>query len=133
MLTVAARGKTGVVILRDHREDGSYVLLECREFVPGGGDGVLGLPEDEEEFPMLRETEERKARLHAERLEKKPFSLEVDISAMPPGGLRFHIRRFLRRAAEEAEVAERVEITPENANRWGFLGRQRENRRRETT
>jgi hypothetical protein len=126
MIRVAARDKTGIVILRDYRDDGSYVLLECHEFEPSGGGGVLGLPEDDEIFPMLRAAEEHKTFAHAERTQKKPFSLEVDISAMPRGELRFTSREFIEQAAEEAQVAEKVKITPENAERWGFLRREPE-------
>jgi hypothetical protein len=128
MITVAARDKTGVVILRDHRDDGSYVLLECRVFSPGGDGGVVVLP-DEEEFPMLRAAEETERLMRLEAADEKPFSLEVDVSAMPPGGLRFNNGKFVRQAAEAAQVGERARITPDNARRWGFLGRLRKRRR----
>jgi len=36
-------GTDGVVILRDLTPDGSYGLLECTEFEPSGGGGVLGM------------------------------------------------------------------------------------------
>ncbi len=124
MIRVATGDKTGIVIVRDDREDGSYVLLECHEFVPSGGGGVLGLPDEEEEFPMLRDVAENKTLAHAERTQKRPFSLEIDISSMPRGELRFSSREFIEQAAEEAEVAERAKITPENAEQWGFLGRE---------
>jgi len=129
MIRVVGRDKTGIVILRDSRPDGSYVLLECQEFTPSGNGGVLALPDTDEEFPMLlavREVQEGKTLIHAERTNKKPFSLEVDISAMPRGELRFHNREFIEHAVDEAEKTERTEITPENADRWGFMGRELE-------
>lgn len=72
---------------------------------------------------MLREVQERETLMHAERTNKKPFTLEVDISAMPRGELRFRNREFIEQAADEAEITQRTEITPENADRWGFMGR----------
>jgi hypothetical protein len=84
MMRVVARGKSGIVILRDKRPDGSYVLLQCEEFTPTGNGGVLGLPdaEKDEEFPMLLTYAHRRTTIHAERTGTMPFSLEVDISAM---------------------------------------------------
>jgi hypothetical protein len=125
MIRVVDREKTGIVILRDERDNGSYVLLVCQEFEPTSGGGVLGLPEDEETFPMLRDVAENTTRMHAERSNKKPFTIEVDLSNMPPGELRFQNREFIEQAVQESEVVKRVKITPENAESWGYLGRGR--------
>jgi hypothetical protein len=123
MITVEGRGKTGTVLLRDTRPDGSYVLLECQEFTPTGGGGVLVLPESEE-FPTISSADlEKKTRMYAERVNKEPpFSLEVDISAMPAGALRFTNRAFIEKAVEESEVAKKTEISPGNAEAWGYIG-----------
>jgi hypothetical protein len=122
MIRVADDEKTGIVLLRDERADGSYVLLVCEEFERTGGRGVLGLPADDEEtFPMLQDAEDN-TRIHAERTKKKPFTIEVDLSNMPPGELRFQNGEFVEKAAQESQVLKRVEITPENAEEWGYVG-----------
>jgi hypothetical protein len=71
---------------------------------------------------MLRASQDRTF-AHAERVGKKAFSLEIDISEMPRGGLRFSSREFIEQAAKVAEELESIAITPENAEQWGFLGR----------
>jgi len=119
MIRVVARDRTGIVILRDERDDGSYVLLECEEFEPSGGGGILGDPADDEEvFPLLAENID----IHAKRTGRQPFRLDVDISDMPRGELRFRNREFIEQAVEQAE-RERVAITPETADAWGYIGR----------
>jgi hypothetical protein len=125
MIRVVARGKSGLVILRNRKPDGSYVLLQCEEFQPTGGGGIIGEPDDEEEeeFPMLH-LAERRLRRHADRTGAEPFSLEVDITTMEPGELRFHNREFIEQAIEHAYDGE-VAITPANAEEWGFIGRNR--------
>jgi len=119
MIRIVARDRTGVVILRDYKPDGSYVLLECTEFEPTGGGGVLGLPADDEEFPMLAA---RNTAAYAETAGKKPFHLEVDLTEMPPGELRFHNREFIEEAVSVADL-EKVRITPQDADRWGWIRR----------
>lgn len=120
MIDVLARGHAGVVILRDRRPDGTYVLLECHEFEPTGGGGVVVRPDPEEEFPMI--AAKRRAKDTARLADAEPFSLEVDISAMPPGRLRFSNREFIEQAlAESEESQEKTQITPDNAARWGYL------------
>jgi hypothetical protein len=121
MIRVAARGKTGTVILRDERPDGSYVLLVCEEFEPSGDGGVLDLPADEEEYPMLGLAEKRTVR-HARMTGTDSFNLEVDISAMPPGELRFRNREFIEQSVEQAAITQRAEITPDSAASWGIIG-----------
>jgi hypothetical protein len=119
MLTVLARGRAGIVILRDSRPDGTYVLLECHEFEPTGGGGVMVTP-DPEEFPMV--AARRRESDVAQLAQAESFSLEVDVSEMPRGQLRFSNREFIEQALAEAEESRRkTQITPENAAQWGYL------------
>jgi hypothetical protein len=121
VITVATRDSTGVIYIRDHRDDGSYVVLECRELVPAGGDGaVIVLPDRPETFPMLRAAGDDATDAHAERTQTRAFKLEIDISGMRAGALHFVNHDFIEQAAASAENHESVAITPENAAQWGY-------------
>jgi hypothetical protein len=141
VITVVSEDATGTVILRDERSEGAYILLECRRFSPDdgtGGAGVAVLPETET-FPMLRPalraldriTSDRQKRLwrvstrRASRVggarSRRPFELEVDISALPAGELHFDMTRFAEAAARFASEG-KVRISPDNAFEWGFSG-----------
>ena len=117
MIIVDSDEVTGTVVLRDQREDGSYVYLLCQSMHPGS----VFHPDPPEIFPtgfmpeaILRE---------AERAEKRAFALEVDIGRMPQGELRFHQVAFLEKAIKESEAFGKTEITPETASEWGYVGR----------
>jgi hypothetical protein len=121
MIRIVDRGRSGLVILRDDRDEGRYVLLVCQEFQPSGGGGIIDLPADAEEYPMLPKAKQRTV-AHAELTNREPFSLEVDIGAMPRGELRFTNREFIEQAVAEAEAGhEVVRIEPENAQSWGYI------------
>lgn len=124
MIRLVAGDRTGVVILRDRKADGSHVLLECTEFVPSGGGGVLGLPSDDEEFPML--AVQKNTEMYAEKERKQPFRLEIDLTEMPPGELRFNNREFIEEAVASAD-AEKIRLSPEDASRWGWIRRRHAN------
>jgi hypothetical protein len=119
MLTVVGRGKSGAIIVRDDRGADAYVLLICEEVEPSGGGGVVAAPD--EIWPTGRESVENMAFALGKTTGTEPFTLDVDISQMPPGELRFRSREFIEKAVDTAETAERTYITPENAKQWGYV------------
>jgi hypothetical protein len=121
MLSVVGRGKSGTIIVRDDRGGGAYVLLVCEEVEPSGGGGVVATPD--EIWPTGREIEEAALTL-GNATGKEPFSLEVNISQMPPGELQFRSREFIEKAVDTSETTREASITPDNAEAWGYVGRE---------
>lgn len=126
-IQVVARSHTGSVILRDDRDDGSFVLLVCDEYDPAAGGAVLGTPStgDDEEWPMvaaLAERTEQFAEAH-DLAPAEPFVLVVKLDAMPAGPLRFDIDRFIDAVVEAVERGEEtITLDLERAEDWGYLG-----------
>jgi hypothetical protein len=115
-IEVYIREKSGTIILRDKRDDGTVILLVCQEYEPSGGGGVVVAPDKDEEYPMYAALERR-----AERAGLSRFRLEVDTSDLSPEPLRFTTREFIEAAGQAVDRGvERVELTTETAKEWGY-------------
>jgi hypothetical protein len=120
VIVVSNDSRTGTVVIRDDRNDGSYVYLLCQELhahEPGGG--IIVAPDPPEYFPTG--AVDRAAHLHAESTGKSAFSLDVHIGEMPPGEIAFRQSSFVTKAIEESQRGERTWITPQNADEWGYV------------
>jgi hypothetical protein len=111
---IVARGRAGKIIIRDHREDGTIIVLVCEEFEPTDGGGII-IPradddEDDGPYPMLVQR----------GIVEESFTLEVDTTAMSGGLQVFTSREFLEQALETAaQGVRRVSIDFGNSERWG--------------
>lgn len=122
-IVVQARGRSGEVLARDTRPDGTVVILVCKQWDSPIGNGVVvgpGEPAKEDktllgEFPLFG--------VHAE---EKPFRIVIDTTGLPAGPMHFRSERFLEAASEAAsEGATEVVLSRHNAEFWGLISEPR--------
>ena len=114
-----ADGTVGTIIVFDERDDGTVVVLQCRE--AGGGDiTVPSEPRRDEEYEYrLRARNERVAAV-AGNLSAEQFQLVIDTSNMPAGPLVFSLGEFVEFAKTAAWHDETVVLDEHTAEKFGL-------------
>lgn len=116
-IIVLSRGRSGEILIKDEREDGTQVFLVCRPYDDERTTGVFAGPgpaDDDGVYPMLE------ARFKAAA--EPPFKLTLDTSRLPAGQIEFRSEAFILKAGEIARSgADHVTLRPEDLPEWGFV------------
>lgn len=116
---IGRTGRTGQVIIKDDGPGGTGALFVC-ETVDGGG---IAVP-PEQEAPSTRGRFPWVNLLQAQVGEDfEPFEFTVDTGSLPPGLHPFDTNRFITRVLEAVdEGVEEIQLSPETAEAWGYVG-----------
>ena len=108
--------RNGTVFVQDEREDGTQVLLTCRE-----GDGGVAVDSHRpNEVWLTGSTADENPPFRS--LFPTDFTLVLDTSQLPAGRHEFNIGRFVDRAQAAVEAEERLIFLDEaEARKWGLV------------